>query len=114
MDAQLAAMAPEARPQLRELLESIPFPDRTPAFSALILDDADRIWAAAFREDGVPRNEWFIVHASKKAPQVIQLPAEVELIATHPPYLVGLRVGPLGEESVERWVVEGLEDLPPA
>lgn len=115
----LPSVTPEHRALARRLREEagnplhddVPFPERFPGWTGLVLDDEGRIWAREFPEPAEERERWWIYAPEGRRLARVLLPARFTLSSVRGGRLFGLSRDPL---DVQRLEVHRLTDLPGA
>lgn len=96
------------RPVLRRTLESMPVPDTVPAFSAIVVDETDRLWvrpfSAGIQEQG--EVEWIVFDADGVPIGLAKLPAPFEPYQIGEHFVLGRWRDRLGVEQIRLYALD--------
>lgn len=73
------------------------FPERLPAYTALLVDAEDRLWVRSFPRDSSSVVRWVAVDAAGRFQGSVDLPAALEVTEIGPQYILGLVGDPASE-----------------
>lgn len=90
-----------ANPSFLRALDALPFPDRLPETSGLLLDALDRLWIRRGPIDPAEPSTWRIFTRDGHWISDVILPPGLEPIDVGEEYLIGVRTDVLGVETVE-------------
>ena len=82
-------------------------PQTLPAFSALLVDDNNQLWAREFDLDAAAEQRW-IVFGAEGASGTVRVPARFTLSAVHGGRVWGVFRDELDIESIRVYAFEGL------
>jgi streptogramin lyase len=106
-----------SRSAWRERYESMPLPDTLPAFSALLVDDLERVWAGVYEPNRDPPHRWVVFDREGRAPGTVETPAGLDVQAVTKDAVVGVWTDELGVQEVRVHRLVGSDrptDSPPA
>ena len=90
-DAMLRAVPEEQRPEARKLVESMPFPERLPAYSSVLVDPDGYVWAEHFASPGVgPGPAWDVFEPSGEYLGAVATPPGLKLLEVGRDYVLGV------------------------
>ena len=105
-DALASTNAPRRR-MLTRFREEIAFPANLPAYSSLLVDSSDQIWAGVFRAPGDEHAEWHVFWEGRWEISVL-LPPGFQVMDVRGDWLIGVDEDELGVESLAVYDLEGI------
>ncbi len=73
-EEKLLSLSPGAPEGVRRVFEDVPHRATFPAFDALLVDDAGRVWIGAYARPGQAERDWLVVSPSGSAEGTLTLP----------------------------------------
>lgn len=95
------------RRMLTRFREEIPFPDDLPAYSSLLVDSSDQIWAGVFHAPGDEHAEWHVFREGRWEISVL-LPPRFQVMDVRGDRLIGVDEDELGVESLAVYDLEAV------
>ena len=85
---------------LRHMRDMMPFPALFPAFSQLLVDDTDRLWARVYALPGEPDERWLVFEAGRLASSLVS-PRGFRVMDVRGNRIAGVWSDDLGVEFVQ-------------
>lgn len=97
----------EARPGIRNLYATIPFPDTVPMLGRVLPDRSGHLWIQRYRleQDEGPA-DWIVLNPSGQAVARLELPGGLEVFEIGTDYVLGRVQDELDVEHVQMWPLE--------
>ena len=92
---------------LTQFREEIPFPDHLPAYSSLLVDSSDQIWAGVFHAPGDEYAEWHVFREGRWEISVL-LPPRFQIMDVRGDRLIGVDEDELGVEGLVVYDLEAV------
>ena len=105
--AQLAQVPPERRPARERALAEMPMPDGLPAFTALLTDADNHLWAQRFSPEGTTRERWGVFAPDGSFLGHVELPRGLTLLEVGRDYVLGLVKDAEGVERIQIHALHG-------
>ena len=91
----------DIQPQLQRFFAAVPVPDRAPAFSMLLVDDLQHLWAEQYSLPGSVGSQWSIFSPVGRWLGNLSTPDGLELLDVGEDFLLGVHRDDLQVERVQ-------------
>ncbi len=102
----IAALGPEARPLLEELLAQVDQDEQIPAFDRILVTPGGRLWLRHTLTDPEHPQDWTIVDTPGQVSHRARTPPGLELLAVHERRVAGMARHPMGFRVIRMYELE--------
>lgn len=106
IDNQLSGLEGEERRRRERGWRQMEFPERFPAYQAVLVDPFDRVWVQEYARPGQERTTWWVFNPDYELEAQVETPAGLQVFEIDENYLVGLNRNEFDAEVVELYRVE--------
>jgi hypothetical protein len=105
-NARLANVHARERADREARLDSLPFPETMPAYSAILVDTEGNLWVADHRPFGSEQPVWNVFDPSYRLLGSVETPLRLTIFDIGPDYVLGQWREPSGTESLRMYSLE--------
>lgn len=99
--SQLDGLDSDRRPAMERSLADMPYPERYPAFDAMMVDPDGDLWVRPFHVPGSDPPPWWVFDPQGELLGSVAIPEGIEVLEIGGDYLLGLAADALGVQRVE-------------
>ena len=103
----LATTNIQRRQMLNQFREEVPFPHNLPAYSSLLVDSSDQVWAGVFHAPGDDYREWHVFKEGRWDTSIL-VPPNLQVMDVRGHWLIGVDEDELGVESLAIFDLEAI------